>query len=189
MKWVGPKAVAAIEKERKLFGNFVDLEDFIKRIFRGKFEKVVVDGTEEVENVRNQVNTRHVKNLIIAGAFDDLEGIDDICQRHTLLIKATDMLGFYLNEKDFPADLLDKQYFWARKQVEISGFGAVDYKGLLTVQGCRNPQRRAIISSSSRSWRMFSAHIRSALSVRLSRRLRRSTTMTKALGRESAMRR
>ena len=131
VKWVGPKAVSAIEKERKLFGDFVDLEDFIKRIFRGKFEKVVVDGTEEVENVRNQVNTRHVKNLIVAGAFDDLEGIDDIRQRHALLIKATEMLGFYLNEKDFPADLLDKQYFWARKQVEISGFGAVDYKGLV----------------------------------------------------------
>ena len=133
IKQLGPKAVTAIENERQMFGEFYDMEDFIRRIFRNKFntKTKTEDGEEVIENTRSSVNTRHLKHLILAGAFDGVENVKSITERYGLLQRAVAMLKFKLSEKDFPEDLLDKQYFWARKQVEVSGFGAIDYERLL----------------------------------------------------------
>ena len=133
IKQLGPKAVTAIENERQMFGEFYDMEDFIRRIFRNKFntKTKTEDGEEVIENTRSSVNTRHLKHLILAGAFDGVENVKSIIERYGLLQRAVAMLKFKLSEKDFPEDLLDKQYFWARKQVEVSGFGAIDYERLL----------------------------------------------------------
>lgn len=129
VKYLGVRGLVAIEKERKMFGEFYDLSDFIARIFKSKFnQKTVVDGENVVENTRNQVNTRQLKNLILAGAFDELEHVKSITERYGLMKKAASILKFELSEKDYPEDMVGKQYFWARKQVEVSGFGAVDYK-------------------------------------------------------------
>ncbi len=133
IKQLGSKAVTAIVNEREMFGEFYDMEDFIRRIFRNKFnaKKKTEDGEDVVENTKTQVNTRHLKHLILAGAFDGIECVKSVTERYGLLRKAAAMLNFELSESDYPEDMLDKQYFWAKKQVEVSGFGAIDYERLI----------------------------------------------------------
>lgn len=132
IKQLGVKAVTAIVNEREMFGEFYDMEDFIRRIFRKKFntKAKAEDGEMIIENTKSSVNTRHLKHLIMAGAFDEIENIKAVTERYGLLQKAAVLLKFELSEKVFPEELLDKQYFWTRKQVEVSGFGAIDYERL-----------------------------------------------------------
>ena len=101
-------------------------------IFKNRFnvKTKTEDGEHVIENTRSQVDTRHLRHLILAGAFDEVEGVKSVTERYGLLLKAVSMLQFKLSEKEFPEALLDKQYFWARKQVEVSGFGAIDYQRL-----------------------------------------------------------
>lgn len=126
IKQLGPNALRYIEKERELFGEFYDLDDFISRIFRGKFG--TFDDDDERKGSRCGVNTRHVKHMILAGAFDEIERVGSVMERYGLLQKAAERLGFKIDEKEFPPDMIDKHYFWARKQMEVSGFGQIDYK-------------------------------------------------------------
>ena len=133
IKQLGPRAVSAIENEREMFGEFYDMEDFIRRVFKNKFNTKTKtdDGEVVIENTKSQVNTRHLKHLILAGAFDEVEGVKSVTERYGLLQKASVLLKFELDETQFPKELLDKQYFWAKKQVEVSGFGAIDYERLV----------------------------------------------------------
>lgn len=133
IKQLGPRAVSAIENEREMFGEFYDMEDFIRRVFKNKFNTKTKtdDGEVAIENTKSQVNTRHLKHLILAGAFDEVEGVKSVTERYGLLQKASVLLKFELDETQFPKELLDKQYFWAKKQVEVSGFGAIDYERLV----------------------------------------------------------
>ena len=127
IKQLGPKAVSYIVQERKLYGAFYDLEDFIKRIFKSKFKNFEDEGTPEVRE-RCPVTARSVRNLIFAGAFDQLERVGSITERYGLLEKAATLLGFKLTEKDVPSDLKDKHYFWSKQQIIVSGHGAIDYR-------------------------------------------------------------
>ena len=127
IKYLGPKAVQYIAQERKLYGEFCDMEDFIKRIFKSKFKNFDDDGTEEVRE-RCPVTARNVRNLIYSGAFDRCENVQSVIERYGLLEKAAVLLGFTLSESEVPEDMRDKHYFWSRKQIEVSGHGSIDYK-------------------------------------------------------------
>lgn len=127
IKQCGPKAVQYILQERKLYGEFYDLEDFIKRIFRNKFKNFEDEGTEE-DRQRCPVTARVVRNLIFAGAFDRVEKVGSVIERYGLLEKAAQLLGFAVTEKDVPEDMRDKHYFWSRQQITVSGHGSIDYK-------------------------------------------------------------
>ena len=130
IKQLGPKAVGYIVKERKLYGEFYDMEDFIKRIFKSKFKSFSDEGTEETRE-RCPVTARSIRNLIFAGAFDRCEKIDSETERYGLLHRAAGLLGFKLSEKEVPEDLRDKHYFWSRQQIAVSGHGAIDYRRIL----------------------------------------------------------
>lgn len=127
IKQLGSKAVSYIVEERRLYGDFYDIEDFIKRIFKAKFKNYDDDGTEEVRQ-RCPVTARIVRNLIFAGAFDKVERVGSVTERYGLLNKAAELLGFELRETDVPSDMKDKHYFWSRQQIAVSGHGAIDYK-------------------------------------------------------------
>ena len=132
IKWVGSKAVEYIVKERTRYGNFVNLEEFIRRIFRQKFVKFKnwddpADGSQwDLE--KNPVNARVVRNLIYAGAFDNCDHLRTICDRYKLLQQAAEMLGFYISEKEVPEGMERKHYFWSQQQITLAGVGSVDYK-------------------------------------------------------------
>lgn len=130
IKQLGPKAVRYIIQERNLYGQFHDMEDFIKRIFKHKFKNFDDEGTDEIRE-RCPVTALCVKNLIFAGAFDACEHVESVMGRYVLLQRAAKLLGFELREKDVPEDMKDKHYYWSRKQIELSGHGAIDYKRIL----------------------------------------------------------
>lgn len=127
IKQLGPRAVTYIVNERNLYGEFSDLEDFIKRIFRKKFKTEKRTESED----RCPVTTRSVRNMIYAGAFDKIENISSISQRYEIMKKAARLLDFAMTEDEFPSELIQSQYFWSRKQIEVSGHGSIDYKKIL----------------------------------------------------------
>lgn len=130
IKILGTKAVEYIIAERNRGGNFTSIENFIHRIFRYKLKKYEYwddpDNTDEATRV--PVNARHVRNMILAGCFDKLKGIENITQRYGIVRHAAEELGFELPEKDFPIDLIDKHYYWSMQQIAISGIGSIDYR-------------------------------------------------------------
>lgn len=132
IKMVGVKAANYIVKERERFGLFYGLEDFIRRIFRKRFVKFKTwndpaDGCD-LETVKCDVTARHIRHLIMAGAFDKCENVHSVCERYGLLQKAAELLGFMISEKEVPEGLADKHYFWSQQQINLSGMGAVDYQ-------------------------------------------------------------
>lgn len=132
IKWVGAKAVEYIVKERERYGDFINLEEFIRRIFRQKLIKFKnwddpADGTILSEE-KCPVNARVVRNLIYAGAFDNCNNIGSVCERYKLLKQAAEMLGFYISDKEIPENMADKHYFWSQQQITLAGIGSVDYK-------------------------------------------------------------
>lgn len=126
IKWVGLKAVQYIVQERNLYGEFYDMEDFIKRIFKSKFKGWDDEGTPATRE-RCPVTARSLRNMIFAGAFDECEHLTSIAERYHLMEKAAEMLGFAIREKDVPVDLRDKHYFWSQQQINMSGMGSIDY--------------------------------------------------------------
>lgn len=134
IKYVGLKAVDYIVRERKNYGKFINMEEFIRRIFRQKLVKFKnwddpADGAE-FDNEKNPVNVRCIRMLIYAGAFDTCDNIKSICDRYGLLKQAANMLGFDIPENEVPEGMADKPYFWSQQQITYSGFGNVDYKAI-----------------------------------------------------------
>ena len=125
IKQIGAKQAKYIVDDRELFGQYTSLEHFIKRIFKKKF----TENDEKLpESERCPVNSRSVKHLIMAGAFDHVEGISSVMERYGLIVKASELLGFEVSESQFPDELKDKHYFWSQQQIDIAGIGAIDYK-------------------------------------------------------------
>lgn len=130
IKQVGAKAVMFIEKDRRMFGEYKSLEDFIQRVNKYKQKKYKYwDDPDSVEDFKTcPINARIVRHLIMAGAFDKIEGVKDVTERYGLLTKAAELLGFQLQEKEIPTDLRTKHYFWSQQQIKLSGMGEVDYR-------------------------------------------------------------
>jgi DNA polymerase-3 subunit alpha len=114
IKGVGDIAVDNILMVRKN-GPFLSLEDFMKRV------------------PKNKVNKRVVESLIIAGAFDQLYNID--LKRPLDRVRILKEF-FDLRKEDLPDNykvrLANKSYFWTLLQKDLTGYGIVDYKELLT---------------------------------------------------------
>jgi DNA polymerase-3 subunit alpha len=137
IKFVGAAMVEYILKERKRHGDFVDLQDFIKRIFKNKFKKYnsFDDEDNEDEYKRCPVNARAVKNLILSGAFDRIEALQSVTDRYFLLQEAAELLGFKMDEKLVPTELRDKHYFWAQQQINLAGIGNIDFERIFNDEG------------------------------------------------------
>lgn len=95
----------------------------------GKFESL-----EQFLDVvpKKQANKKIVTSLIVAGAFDTVEGIKDKNERAKVLRKYYELAGHdasvctYLNNP-----LSKKGYYWILKQKESTGHGDVDFESLL----------------------------------------------------------
>lgn len=130
IKMLGKKAVDCIIEERERNGAFLSIENFIFRIFRYKLKKYEFwdDSDNNEEATRVPVNARHVKNMILAGCFDNLEEVKAVTDRYDILSRAARALGFELTQKDFPEELISKHYFWSMQQIAVSGIGSIDYR-------------------------------------------------------------
>ena len=132
IKMVGNKAASYVIEERTKHGLFTSLENFVHRIFKHKLKRYEYwddpDNTEQ--QARVPVNARHIRNMILAGCFDNIEGVDVITNRYRIVQQAAELLGFTLSEKEFPPELLDKPYYWSIQQIALSGVGSIDYRGI-----------------------------------------------------------
>lgn len=130
IKFVGIRTAEYIVKER-LRGNFKGVEDFIERIFYRKlkgFRARHWDTIESTDNNRVPVNTRHLKNMILAGCFDRVENVKSVTERYSILKRAAAALRLELTDSDAPAELRDKHYYWSQQQIAVSGIGMIDYR-------------------------------------------------------------
>ncbi len=109
IKMLGSKAVDYIISKRG--DGYKNLEDFITRLFVNK------EG-------RSPLNTRHLKNMILVGCFDKVEGIGCITERYDILKRAAEMLDFELPEPN------DKPYHYQMQQIALSGIGSVNYEAI-----------------------------------------------------------
>ena len=129
IKFVGIRTAEYIVKER-LRGDFKGVEDFIERIFYRKlkgFRARHWDTIDSTDNNRVPVNTRHLKNMILAGCFDRVENVKSVTERYSILKRAAAALRLELTDSDAPAELRDKHYYWSQQQIAVSGIGMIDY--------------------------------------------------------------
>ena len=135
IKFVGAKTAEHIVTVRAR-GRFTSIEDFIERVFRHKLRSNDFKHWDEVnpmvENGRIPVNTRHLKNMILAGCFDKIENVQAVTERYAILKRAALKLGFNLRESDAPEELRDKHYFWSQQQIAVSGIGSIDYRRIFS---------------------------------------------------------
>lgn len=132
IKMIGTKTTAYIIEERNKNGTFTSIENFIHRIFCYKLKKYEYwdDPEDANESMRVPVNARHIRNMILAGCFDNVEQISSIEERYDIVQRAATELGFELREKDFPTELIGKPYYWSMQQIAVSGIGSIDYRAI-----------------------------------------------------------
>lgn len=142
IRQVGIKTVEYIVSERTR-GRFEGIEHFIHRIFRYKLKKYHYweDPDNPDEAVKVPVNARHVRNMILAGCFDRIENVRAVTERYAVLERAAKELGFSLSDKDFPAEMRDKHYFWSQQQIAVSGIGSIDYRRIFDNSEARQAVR------------------------------------------------
>lgn len=142
IRQVGIKTVEYIVSERTR-GKFECIENFIHRIFRYKLKKYCYweDPDNPDEAVKVPVNARHIKNMILAGCFDRIENVRAVTERYAVLERAAKELGFSLSDKDFPAEMWDKHYFWSQQQIAVSGIGSIDYRRIFDSSEARQTVR------------------------------------------------
>lgn len=130
IKFVGMRTAEYIVTERTQ-GPFTSIEDFVERIFRRKLRNKDFKHWDETdpmsENGKMPVNTRHMRNMILAGCFDRIENVQAITERYAIMKRAADALRFRLMESDAPETQRSRHYFWAQQQIAVSGIGTIDY--------------------------------------------------------------
>lgn len=113
---VGEVTLQAILAERDENGPFYSLEEFIARS-KGK-----------------RINKTVVRNLILAGCFDELHGIDFTPKRMSLIEEHCKIIGDDVPE-DYKTSDVYKEFFWYTMQRSVSGFGYFDYEAALLEMG------------------------------------------------------
>jgi DNA polymerase-3 subunit alpha len=115
IKMVGEVAVKGIMLEREKGGDFTSFEDFVQRMDQKGYS----------------VNKTHIVNMILSGCFDRVEGLKSE-QDRLLLIKVyyTEIRGEGIQDDKFPAEELDKKYWWIKRQIELCGLGVINYKSI-----------------------------------------------------------
>lgn len=114
IKGVGEVAVKNIVETRDKDGQFFSLDEFLSR-------------------VPSKVNKTNVKWLIVSGAFDLVEGIEQPRDRRKLLVKyLIDIKG----DKKLPDEYNTEEAkisnaFWIMEQKRLTGFGDIDYLSMM----------------------------------------------------------
>lgn len=111
IKGVGEVAVQNLVETRSRGGRFFSLEEFLSR-------------------VPSKVNKTVVKSLIIAGAFDLIEGLERPRDRRRLLQSYLELKGDELPE-EYRSEDAATNAFWILEQKRLTGFGDVDYESMI----------------------------------------------------------
>ena len=111
---IGNVTLNSIMDVRNEGGKFFSLEDFLHRV------------------PKKSVNKSAVINLILSGAFDDIEGIRFENDRSRLIKKYYEFSGHKANAMNDPY-LINTgiPYWWQLSQKIVSGFGNVDFRSMV----------------------------------------------------------
>ena len=110
IKMIGKIICEKIVKERNKNGDFFSLSEFRQRVPKKDTGKNVLF------------------NLILAGAFDQVENIKDIRNRNKLIKQWAELTGSQIPEEFTDNNKVSKKYFWILKQKELTGLGVINYK-------------------------------------------------------------
>lgn len=114
VKFLGDIGIEAILEEKEANGDFFSLRDFLERIPKAK------------------ANKRIVTNLILSGAFDEIEHINKEIERVKVLKDFYNFINFNEEKCPFLANSsANEEWFWILKQKEISGLGDFNFKSIL----------------------------------------------------------
>lgn len=117
IKQAGEKACEQIFSEREQNGEYFSFEEFLDRhIFKG-----------------SKVNKSAIENLVVSGAFDNLEKIDNPCDRMRLIdLYRTKYRVKIDKDKDlFSSPKRSESWWWNILQKQISGYGWFDYRSIV----------------------------------------------------------
>lgn len=135
IKNCGLSSIRPIVKEREMNGKYLSLRNFIERLFKKKLKQMKYKSFSDIDPAeiaqKAPVSSRHVKLLIMAGAFDEIEHIKSPIQRYALLKGAAKMLGFTISEKEVNEELRNKLSYWQQRQIDLTGFGEIDYDKII----------------------------------------------------------
>lgn len=116
IKYVGETAVGVIVEDREKNGNYYSFEEFLKRVPKAK------------------INKRVVYNLIVSGAFDEIEDIKNERERIKLI-------KYYCsqNKREVEPEYLtnftkNSNAFWILEQKKSCGLGYIRYDSLIKQQ-------------------------------------------------------
>lgn len=123
IKQVAEKAATQILKEREENGDYFSVSEFVTRHkWKG-----------------SAVNSRIVRNLILAGAFDQLENISDPKDRIGILLDYLGSIDAEIKEDDPILTGVDKHadddWWWALMQKKVSGLAFFDYESIYEQYG------------------------------------------------------
>ena len=128
IKFVGAKAVQTIIDDRNEFGSFKSFDDFFIRI-QARTMAMKEKAKSEGGRFTNPINIRVMKNMVLAGCFDKCNEVQTTPERYFVVERLFELSGGAgIPEKEFPLDGVGLPHFWVRKQIEVSGFGAIDYR-------------------------------------------------------------
>lgn len=116
IKRVGETSCAEIDAEKEKNGQYFDFEEFLERHnFKG-----------------SKVNKSVVENLILCGAFDSLEGLNQPNERMNLINKYREIKKTKVDkEKDIfevNKNRVGFDWWWNLQQKNICGFAKIDYQ-------------------------------------------------------------
>ena len=119
IKQCGDKAVEQIVEDRDKNGQYFTFEEFIER---NKFKG-------------GKVGKAVVENLIMSGAFDEIESITLPRNRYNLILQYRKLSKTKIDkEKDLfglNKDKLSEDWFWTLQQKRLSGIAFFDYRDIL----------------------------------------------------------
>jgi len=129
VKQVGDSTLEHIIEERSVNGQFFSFEEFIERVSRAK------------------VNKGKILNLILAGAFDEIEKISNAKDRKKLIIdKYCPLVDKDVKER-FSGSHSRSEHFWLITQKDLTGFGHLDYKDIIGTQTAFIDKKELYVSS------------------------------------------
>ena len=116
VKQCGDKAVEQIVNDKKEKGDYFSFDEFLTRnVFKG-----------------SKVTKQVIENLIISGAFDEIEGFSDYKERLTLVKSYRDQHKIKIDpEKDLftiNTQLTSFNWWWSMMQKRICGFAMFDFE-------------------------------------------------------------
>jgi DNA polymerase III alpha subunit len=115
VKGIGESVVKGILEYREQVGSFKSLKHFLETV------------------PKKICNKKTVSNLIIAGAFDEIEDVQRESERLLLLFEFYEIMGYNHEENEiFSNPMNSKDYWWVLKQRELTGQGKINFSKLVS---------------------------------------------------------